>query len=77
MATDAPQIQMNTPADPDWAAFQAWKAEQAKANEPARPAEFYTHLADGRVVTLTEDELRETGSHYEDVEIIGRYQVGA
>jgi len=54
-------------------------AEEAAQANPVvqameKAAEFYTHLADGRVVTLPEDQAAQ--SHYEGVRIIDKYQVG-
>lgn len=57
--------------------FKAWKAAQAAANEPAKPVEYYVHLANGDVVTLDQEAVDQAGSHYDGIEVIAKYQVGA
>lgn len=67
-----------TPMDADYQAFLAWKAQQAQAAQAEeaanQPAQYYVHLADGRVEVLGEEEASQ--SHYNGVRVIDKYQVG-
>jgi len=54
------------------AALKEIQAEKdAEAN---RPPEFYVHLADGQVLTLSAEEAE--ASHVDGIQVIARYQVG-
>jgi hypothetical protein len=63
--------------DADFAAFQEWKASRDAAEAEVKPREYYVHLADGNVVTLSEEDSDATGTHYDGIAVIGRYEVGA
>lgn len=61
--------------DPQYQAFLAWQAAQEAAQHAeTAPAQFYVHLADGRVEVLGEEEANQ--SHYDGVRVIDKYQVG-
>jgi hypothetical protein len=52
------------PAKPPVAGSQAADAE----------VEYYVHLADGKVVTMPQNEV---ASHVDGVQVIGKYRIGA
>ena len=47
-------------------------AAPAEPEAPPPPAEFYVHLADGRVIETGDS----TSTHIDNVQVIGRYPIG-
>ena len=63
--------------DPQYEAFLKWQAAQSAEEEAAKPKEYYVHLADGNVVQLSQEDADNAGTHYDGVQVIAKYEVGA
>jgi hypothetical protein len=63
--------------DSEYQEFLAFKNQKAAKAEADKPKEYYVHMADGNVVTLSQEESDATGSHYDGIAVVNRYQVGA
>ncbi len=73
---EKPAVKHDDIVDADYQEFLAQKRAR-EAAEAAGAPEFYLWLADGNVVTLSQEDSDAAGSHVDGVAVVARYQVGA
>lgn len=79
MTTDATATATaSQPSSAEMEEFRAWKASQAP-QQPEQPSEkeYYVHLASGDTVRLKESDEGFGATHYDGIQVIGTYEVGA